>query len=278
MGVMNVINGSEIARKILSELKQEVKKLSFQPLFCDILIGDDSVSQSYVKLKAKRAKEIGLKFELITLPQNVSASEVLEKISEIQKNPHLAGLIVQLPLPQHLDRDQILNAIRSEVDVDSLGAINTELFYAGKSKILPPTAAAVITVLDSLELDLKQKQFLVVGQGELVGKPVAYLLKQKGFNVKTADDKTENLKKLLLNANVIIAGAGHPGLITGDQIKSGVILIDCGTSESAGSIVGDIDTESVLDKASFLSAVPGGVGPVTVAMLLKNVVEAACMI
>jgi methylenetetrahydrofolate dehydrogenase (NADP+)/methenyltetrahydrofolate cyclohydrolase len=270
---MEIIKGGKIAKKILSKLKSEVANLPFAPVLCDVLIGDDAVALSYVKIKAKRAEETGLKFELVQLPVGVSTADVLSKIKSIQTNPHLAGVIVQLPLPINLDRKQILNSIDPRLDVDCLGDANAESFYAGKSAMLPPTAAAVIEILEELNLDLKSKEILVVGQGDLVGRPVTFLLKQKGYNkIKTADGST-NLETLLPQADVVISGAGQPRLIKGDWIKQGVILIDCGTSESAGSIVGDIDSQSVAGKASFLAPVPGGVGPITVAKLLENVVN-----
>lgn len=272
---MDTINGNAIAQQILTKLMVTVKKFPFTPLFCDVLVGEDPVAVSYVNIKAKRAEEIGLKFELVQMPSTSTTEDVVDKLKQIQKDPFLSGLIVQLPLPPQLDKSAILNAIDSRVDVDGLSEISTKSFYAGSAKLLPPTAAAVIDVLESLKLDLKNLNILVIGQGELVGKPVTALLKNMELNVTTADDATENLHQLIIAADVIISATGQAKLITGEMIKAGVVLIDCGTSESAGSIVGDIDTESVSQKAKALAPVPGGVGPVTVAKLLQNVVEVA---
>ena len=262
---MITVKGQEIARKILDELQSQVAALSSKPLFVDLLIGDDPVSRSYVNIKKKRAEEIGLEFKLAQMPASASTAQVLAGLQEIQTEKKLAGLIIQLPLPSHLNQSTILAAIEPQFDVDGL---------TDKSKFVPPTAAAVLAVLDSLNLELSQKKILVIGQGELVGKPVTFLLRQRGLTVETADDST-NLKSIAPNADIIISGTGQPKLITSDLIKPDAILIDCGTAESGGGIVGDVDLESVRDKASIVSPVPGGVGPITVAKLLANVVESA---
>ncbi len=272
---MNLVNGQKMAQNILKNLQKEVSALPFVPVFSDMIVGDDPASISYVKIKSKRAEEIGLKFELLQLPASATTEEVITKLKEIQQDKNLSGLIVQLPLPEHLDRTGILNSIDPKVDVDGLSEANMESFYAGKGKIIPPTAAAVMAIIDSLPIEPRKLKFLVVGQGDLVGKPVTFLLKQKSYTVVTADQSTNDLKKLTLDADVIISGTGQPNLINGSMVKPGAILIDCGTAESNGGIVGDIDSKSVADKAGYLSPVPGGVGPVTVAQLLYNVVEVA---
>lgn len=273
--MVTIVDGRKIAEQILDGLKQEVVHLTFQPLFCDVLIGDDPVSKSYVNIKARSARQIGVEFQLVQLPQNIATQAVVAKLQEIQKNPRLAGLIIQLPLPAGLDKAAIVNAVNPAVDVDCLSEINSKLFYLGQSKLLPPTAAAIMSVLDSLNLNLKQLEILVVGQGELVGRPVTFLLKQRGLRVTVADTTTIDLKKLTIMADVIISGTGRAKLITGDMIKPGAAIIDCGTTESSGGIVGDVDLESILNIAGLVSPVPGGVGPVTVARLLYNVVAVA---
>jgi methylenetetrahydrofolate dehydrogenase (NADP+)/methenyltetrahydrofolate cyclohydrolase len=274
---MELINGRKIAQEILDKLKLEVSKLNFQLIFCDVLIGNNAVSLSYVKAKARKAQEIGLDFKILQLLENVSTDEVIENINEIQKNPHLCGLIVQLPLPAQIDKQKVLNAINPNVDVDCLGQVNIEAFYSGRPLIFPPTTAAILEIIDLLKVDLKEKKFLVIGQGDLVGKPITYALKARGLNVSVVDKSTADLKSLTAEADVIISGAGHAQLLTSEFIKPSTILIDAGTAESAGSIVGDIDMESVRDKASILAPVPGGVGPITVAKLLENAVSRAIL-
>ncbi|MDP4001071.1 MAG: bifunctional 5,10-methylenetetrahydrofolate dehydrogenase/5,10-methenyltetrahydrofolate cyclohydrolase [bacterium] len=263
-----IFDSVQTTKKILGRLKKEVKKLNFRPLFCDILVGSDPVSLSFVKLKGEKAEEIGLRFQLIQLPENSTTDQLLETILGLEKDRNLSGLVVQLPLPKHIDQKKVLSSIKSNVDADCL---------SGQTVLVPPTAGAILTILDSLELELEAKTILVVGRGELVGRPVKDLLERRGLNVVVADKTTNDLAGLTLSADVIITGAGQPGLIRGEMVKKGVILIDAGTADQSGSIVGDIETASVLETASFLSPTPGGVGPVTVAKLLENVVKLAKM-
>ena len=270
-----LIDGKKIAREILDGLKEEVSKLSFKPLFCDILIGDDAVSESYVRIKGRQAESVGIGFLLKQLETTCTTETVIAEIKKIQEQPNLCGLIVQLPLPPSLNKEQILTAINPKIDVDCLGKENLTCFYSNNLKIIPPTAAAIVYLLENLDLDLFKRNILVVGQGELVGKPVSHLLKNKGYNVVVADQKTADLKAKTIKADVIISATGQPNLITGGMIKTNAVVIDAGTAESESGIVGDVETDSVGLVASLVSPVPGGVGPVTVAMLLRNVVEAA---
>jgi len=272
---MTIVDGKILAEQILLGLKTELRRLPFQPVFCDVLVGEDPVARSYVNIKGRRAEEIGLDFQLLEVPASISTDELIQRLQEVQNRPYLSGLIVQMPLPAGLDTRRILDAIIPRVDVDCLGSRNSERFYSGRPRLIPPTASAVMEILKLLKLDSTKKKILIIGKGELVGRPVAFLLKQQGLNVITADNLTQNLPSLALTADVIISGTGQPGLITGDYIKLGAVIIDCGTAESAGSIVGDVDLGSVAAKASFVSPVPGGVGPVTVACLLANVVAIA---
>jgi methylenetetrahydrofolate dehydrogenase (NADP+)/methenyltetrahydrofolate cyclohydrolase len=187
----------------------------------------------------------------------------------------MCGIIVQLPLPKTLDRKKILDAIDPKLDVDCLGADASEKFYSGSTASGSPAALACMELLDSINLNLKGKKIVVLGQGDLVGKPVSALLKFRGFSSTIITSKSLNKKKLIKQADIVISGIGKGRYITGDMIKKGAILIDAGTSESGNSIVGDIDFKSVKNIASFVSPVPGGVGPVTVAMLFNNVLNVA---
>lgn len=272
---MNIIDGKKIATEVLSQLKTEVSALPFQPVFCDVLVGNDKVSAQYVAMKAKTAEKIGIKFRAAVFPDNVPKQELIDEIKKICQEPNMRGLIVQLPLPANLPKQEILDAINPDIDVDCMGSLNLDNFYKGHIRFIPPTAAAIMAILENLKIDLLSKQILVVGQGELVGRPVTFLLKQKGLLVNIADINTKNTAELLKQADVIISAAGKAYLITGEKIKQGAVVIDAGTSESGGGIVGDVDFNSVSQVASAISPVPGGVGPMTVAMLLNNVVKAA---
>ncbi len=270
-----ILDGRKIAAQIEEEIKKAVLKLTFVPVFCDILVGDDGASAQYVKMKAKAAERVGYKFRSANFRSNITTQELIEEIKKINKEPNMCGLIVQLPLPASLDKQAILDAIEPTIDVDCTGKINSELFYQGKAYVEFPTAAAVMELLERSVADYKAKQFLVIGFGQLVGRPVSFLLAQKGAKVEVARSKTENVADLMKKADVIVSAVGKAKLVTGNKIKTGSVIIDAGTSESGGGIVGDVDFESVKDVASHISPVPGGVGPLTVAMLLKNVLTVA---
>ena len=272
---MQIIDGRKIAQQILLKVKSEVARLSFQPVFCDILVGENPVSTQYVNLKAKKAQSVGIKFLRADFVTAISAVGLMAEIEKLNRIKNMCGLIVQLPLPGQLARQEVLDKIAPEIDVDCMGAKRSEDFYSGILEIVPPTAAAILAILDSLKMDLGQKNILVVGQGELVGKPICFLLKQRGLEVNIADIFTPNTLELMQEADVIISATGKPGLIVGEKIKQGCIIIDAGTAEAGGEIVGDVDIESVKAKAGAVSPVPGGVGPVTVAMLLKNILTVA---
>ncbi len=270
-----ILDGKKIAVEILAKVKSEVAKLSFQPVFCDVLVGGDPASAQYVKMKGRMAEKLGIKFKNAHFPESISTENLVAEIKKINQEPNICGLIVQLPLPSAIDKQAVLDAIESKIDVDCTGKVNMDLFYTGHAYVINPTAGSVMELLDSAKVDLKDKKFLVIGHGQLVGKPVEFLLKARGFAVDVARSKTENILELMKNADVIISAVGKPKLISGDKIKAGSIIIDAGTAESEGGIAGDVDFESVKNIAGFISPVPGGVGPVTVAHLLNNVLKVA---
>lgn len=270
-----IIDGRKISASILEQLETEVRQLPFVPIFCDVLVGGDPVSAKYVQIKAQAAEKIGIKFRRAEFGENVEPGVLIEEIKNIATENSMCGLIIQLPLPATLPRQEILDAVNPSIDVDCMNTQNLKRFYGDDIYFYPPTAAAVLEILDSLNLTKSNKHFLVLGQGDLVGKPTAYLLKKLGLNVSVADTNTKNPELLLKNADVLIAATGQAGLVKGEQLKPGCVVIDAGTAEQNGGIVGDVDLDSVLKIAAYVSPVPGGVGPVTVAMLLKNVVAAA---
>lgn len=272
---MIIIDGRKLSKEILATVKKEVELLDFQPVFCDVLVGEDPASAQYVRMKAKTAESVGIKFHNANFPSTITTAELIEEIKVLNKLPNMCGIIIQLPLPQSIDKRGVLDAIDSHLDVDCLGTVASDEFYNGEVALGFPTALACIAILDSLSLNLKDKNIVVMGQGDLVGKPVAALFKFKGISPVIITSKTENKEELIKNADVIISGIGRGNYIAGEMIKEGVVIIDAGTSESSGGIVGDVDLDSVKDVASFVSPVPGGVGPVTVAMLLNNVLTVA---
>jgi methylenetetrahydrofolate dehydrogenase (NADP+)/methenyltetrahydrofolate cyclohydrolase len=270
-----VIDGRKIRDDMLEEIKREVSLLPLVPVFCDILVGNDKVSEQYVRIKSKAAESVGIKFHTAEFPDSISTEELLEKIDDLNRVPHMCGIIVQLPLPQHIDKEEVLNRIIPALDVDCLGKEATFNFYNNRGGLEYPTALACMKILDSINIDLLNKKIVVLGQGNLVGRPVTHLLRKQGLEVATITNQTENIGEILKNADIIISGIGKSKFLTENMIKPGVVIIDAGTSEDNGGVGGDVDLDSIRGIASLVSPTPGGVGPVTVAMLLKNVVKVA---
>jgi methylenetetrahydrofolate dehydrogenase (NADP+)/methenyltetrahydrofolate cyclohydrolase len=275
---MEIIDGKKLREEILVKIKDEVASLPFVPVFCDVLVGDDPASMQYVKMKGNTAVSVGIKFHSANFPATINTEELVKEIKLLNEIPNMCGIIVQLPLPAHLDKQKVLDAIDTHLDVDCLGTVSSGKFYNNENHIGFPTAVACMNILDSINLDLKEKNIVVLGQGALVGKPVTALLKFRGLNPEIVTRTTPNKEEIIKNADIIISGIGQGKYIKGDMVKRGVVLIDAGTSEEntgMGGIVGDVDQDSVRDVASFISPVPGGVGPVTVAVLLQNVLQVA---
>ncbi len=275
---MHIIDGKKIRDSILEKIKTEVATLPFQPIFTDVLVGDDPVSAQYMRMKARTAEKVGIHFYNANFPASITTENLIKEVKILNQIPKMCGIIIQLPLPEHIDKQMALDSIDPKLDVDCLGAIASEKFYNNyeeENDLGFPTALACLALLDSLNLDFQNKKIVVLGQGILVGKPVVALLKFRNLLPEIIRSKTENKEKLIKGADVIISGMGKGKYITGDMIKSGAVLIDAGSSELDGDIVGDIDLDSVKDVAGYVSPVPGGVGPVTVAMLLQNVLKVA---
>ncbi len=274
---MKIIDGKKLSEDILSQIKNEIKFLNFQPIFCDILVGNDPASLQYVRMKRAQAENVGFVFHEAFFPVSITTEALIKEIEILNRIKNMCGIITQLPLPRHIDTQTVLDSIDARLDVDCLGTIASKNFYNGLDahRLSFPTALACMAVLDSLNLNLTGKKIVVLGQGMLVGKPVTALLQFRNLSPLTITNETPNKEKLIKNADVIISGIGQGKYITGDMIKEDAVLIDAGTSELNGGIVGDVDLDSVKDIAGYVSPVPGGVGPVTVAMLLKNVLIVA---
>ena len=270
-----IIDGKKISRTILNEAAEILSALSFQPVLIDIVVGNNPVIDSYVRIKEKRAAEINISFIAHRLPETISEQALIGEIKALHQTPHLCGMIVQLPLPKHINKQNILDCIDPVIDVDAITSENIGKLINGTQRFLPPTAGAIMALLRSVHAQLNSANVLIIGAGDLVGKPAAVLLLQHEATITVANDKTKNLEELCKIADIIISGAGVPKLVTAAMVKAGAIVIDAGTAESSGVIVGDVDFENVEGIAGAISPVPGGVGPVTVAMLLHNVAIAA---
>lgn len=261
-----LIDGKAIAEKIFSQLKARVAALTFVPLVYDIVVGEDEVQARFVRAKQRAAEKLGIRFLVVQLPAFSALSEVLQEVKKCSSTAGVCGIIVQLPLPPLLSPDVVTAAIPASLDIDRLSG--------APAPFVPPTAGAIVRILETLPVDLSSARIVVVGQGMLVGRPVAELLRSRGCVVQTADITTLNTTLLTRAADVVITGVGSPGLIGPGDVREGAVIIDAGTSESAGVMLGDVNP-AMSDKAAFMTPVPGGVGPVTVAMLMENAVISA---
>lgn len=275
-----IVDGSKIAERILEELRitnYELSRRGAKPRLVVFLVGENAASSSYVRIKQKKAAEVGIEVVLKEFVEEVSQQDLIAEIKRQNLDPKTSGIIVQLPLPKHIDTQAVLGAIDPRLDVDCLTEENKTKLAKGKELFFdPPAPAAILEILDYYNIDLTKGNILLIGSGDLVGKPLSAMLLRRGVNFELANLYTENLAELTSKADIIIAGTGKPGLVRGDMVKVEAVMIDAGTTGSEeGEVVGDADFESVSKKASLITPVPGGVGPVTVAMLLRNVVKAA---
>ncbi len=272
---MEILDGKKLSQKIIAELKEEVTA-THKPLRLAVVVaGKDPVVQKFIAQKRKVAEQIGVDFRIYPFEESVSANELRRRIAEIVHEKKNTGVIIQLPLPPHIGKQHTLNAIVTEKDVDVLSARSLGLVVTGKSPIISPVASAIKTLLVEYNISYHNKRIVIMGAGALVGKPVALWFMKEGIGYSLVTEETPDAVGLLREADIIISGIGKPKFITGDMVKQDVVLIDAGTSESAGKLSGDVDSDSVSAKASYLAPVPGGVGPLTIAMLFKNLVELA---
>ncbi len=276
--MQKLIDGKKIAEKILAETAKKVlalKKKNITPKLGVILIGNDESSETYVRRKQAAAEKIGVKFELHRFPNSIKNSKIIEEIKIIQTKNNLSGLIIQLPVPEKLYTPELFNAVNPTIDVDCLTDINLGRLVMNTQTIQPPTAGAVLKILDELNVDLVGKNVCIVGMGILVGKPLANLLINARASVTTCNSKTKNLKQKCLAADIVVSGVGKKNLIRGNMVKKGAIVIDSGISFENGKLSGDVNVAEVLKNAKFVTPTPGGVGPITVALLLYNTVVCA---
>ncbi len=274
-----IFNGNNTSKEILESLKSRVADLPFVPEFSDILATNDGPSVRYVNMKKKIAEKVGIKFIDAVLPDSPTEQDIINKINEIALRPNVCGIIVQLPLPNDINIENVLNAVPLNLDVDGLSAEYNKMFYTSdnfENVLIMPTVLAIDKILNIAIADKSGKKIAVVGQGRLVGQPLTHVLKSKGYSVDTINKDTNDTMRqdILQNADIVISAVGKPGLIKKDDVKNDVIVIDAGTMEMENTLVGDVMPD-VIDKASFMTPTPGGVGPMTVAALIENVVRVA---
>jgi len=274
---MILIDGKKIASELREDLKKEVselkKKFNKVPGLTVILIGDLTPSQIYVRNKEKSANEVGLKSEVIKYPDNVEEKTVLNKIQELNKDDTVSGILVQLPLPKHIDKQKVIETITPDKDVDGFHPMNVGNLSSGYDSSVPCTPLGCYLLIKKIEPNLSGKKAVVVGRSNLNGKPMTQLLLKENCTVTITHSKTSDLKGECLKGDIIVAAVGIPELVKGDWVKKDAIVIDVGINKTEKGIVGDVDFDEVSKVAKALTPVPGGVGPMTIACLLKNTIE-----
>ena len=272
-----IIDGKKIAETLRQKLKKEIIEIksSFKsvPGLTVILIGEDPASKIYVRNKEKFSKEIGINSEVIKYPENIQEKEVLSKIIELNKNKKVSGILVQLPLPKHINKQKVIETILPEKDVDGFHPINVGNLSSGYDSKIPCTPLGCLILLKEVEKNLSGKHAVVIGRSNLNGKPMAQLLLKENCTVTITHSKTKDLKSQCNKADIIIAAVGKPKFVKGDWVKKNAIVIDVGINKTTDGIVGDVDFNEVSKVARAITPVPGGVGPMTIACLLRNTVE-----
>ena len=273
-----IISGKETAAKIRERLRAQIDQLrqkGYQPGLAVVIVGDDPASQVYVRNKEKACKEVGIAAQTFALPKETTQQELMALIDTLNARSDVHGILVQLPLPRHLDEYQVINAILPEKDVDAFHPVNVGKIMIGDFDYVPCTPAGVMALLEEAQIDVSGKRAVVIGRSNIVGKPQAMLLLHKNATVTICHSKTQHLEEITRQADIIVVAIGKAHFLRGDMVKDGVVVIDVGMNRlENGKLAGDVDFDTVAPKASYITPVPGGVGPMTITMLLQNTVTA----
>ena len=275
-----IIDGKNISAQIRAEIKQEtdafVKKYGFRPGLAVIIVGDDAASQVYVRNKRRACDEVGFYSEAYELPSSTTQEELNALVDKLNEDNNIHGILCQLPLPKHLDENQVILKIDPKKDVDAFHPYNVGKIMIGDYSFLPCTPAGVMALLERSDIDVSGKECVVVGRSNIVGKPQAMLLLHKNGTVTVCHSKTKDLSDVCRRADILVAAIGKADFFTGDMVKQGAVVIDVGMNRREdGKLTGDVDFASVEPKASYITPVPGGVGPMTITMLMQNTLTAA---
>jgi methylenetetrahydrofolate dehydrogenase (NADP+)/methenyltetrahydrofolate cyclohydrolase len=273
-----IIDGKAIAdrkRKDIAADVAELEKHGVTPGLAVVIVGNDPASEVYVRMKHKACDDTGVCSFKHELPANTSQEELLDLVAELNVSPEVHGILVQLPLPDHIDEDAVIEAIDPDKDVDGFHPENVGRMLIGKETFLPCTPHGCMELLDETGVELKGKEAVVVGRSNIVGKPVAILLLERHATVTVCHSRTRDLAEVVGRADVLVVGVGRPEMVKGDWIKEGAVVIDVGVNRTDDGLVGDVEFEPAAERASAITPVPGGVGPMTITMLLENTVESA---
>lgn len=277
--VAQIIDGKAVSKQVRERVAletRELKKRNITPGLAVIIVGDDPASQVYVKNKEKACEEVGFYSEKFALPQNTTQEELNALVEELNARPEINGILCQLPLPKHLDDKEVINRIAPVKDVDAFHPVNVGAIMIGDYNFLPCTPAGVMELIHSTGVDVTGKKAVVIGRSNIVGKPMAMLLLHENATVEITHSKTVDLKSVTKRADILVAAIGRAKFVTADMVKDGAVVIDVGMDrDENGRLCGDVDFENVKDKCSFITPVPGGVGPMTISMLMQNTLTAA---
>ena len=272
-----IIDGKELAKNIREGLKEEVKELKnadINPKLAVIMVGDDKASKVYVKNKSKACEDVGIEYEEYLLPAKTKMEELLKLIEELNNDETIHGILVQSPLPDGLDANEAFKAISPKKDVDGFNPINVGRLASCQEGIVSCTPYGIIKMLDYYNIQIEGKKAVVIGRSNIVGKPLALCLLNRNATVTICHSKTINLKEITQSADILISAVGKPHFVTEDMVKNGAVVIDVGMNKDEnGKLVGDVDFDKVKEKTSFITPVPGGTGPMTIAMLMNNVIK-----
>ena len=273
-----IISGTDLAKKLRAEIKEEatiLQQRGITPTLAVVLVGDNKASKSYVNSKHKACLENNINSVKIELDENISTASLLNEIEKLNNDDNVHGILVQLPLPKHIDAEQILNAVSPQKDVDGFHPINVGKLVIGEAKLIPCTPLGILEMIKSTGDEIDGKLALVIGRSNIVGKPISTLLLQNNATVITAHSKTKNLDSLLEQADIIVSCVGSAHFLTGEEkVKETVTIIDVGNNFKDGKLVGDVNLENFIGKVKYISPVPGGVGPLTITMLMRNTLVA----
>ena len=273
-----IISGTDLAKKLRTEIKEEatiLQQKGITPTLAVVLVGDNKASKSYVNSKHKACLENNINSVKIELDENISTASLLNEIEKLNNDDNVHGILVQLPLPKHIDAEQILNAVSPQKDVDGFHPINVGKLVIGEAKLIPCTPLGILEMIKSTGDEIDGKLALVIGRSNIVGKPISTLLLQNNATVITAHSKTKNLDSLLEQADIIVSCVGSAHFLTGEEkVKETVTIIDVGNNYKDGKLVGDVNLENFMGKVKYISPVPGGVGPLTITMLMRNTLVA----
>lgn len=273
-----IISGTDLAKKLRTEIKEEatiLQQRGITPTLAVVLVGDNKASKSYVNSKHKACLENNINSVKIELDENISTASLLNEIEKLNNDSEVHGILVQLPLPKHIDAEQILNAVSPQKDVDGFHPINVGKLVIGEAKLIPCTPLGILEMIKSTGDEIDGKLALIIGRSNIVGKPISTLLLQNNATVITAHSKTKNLDSLLEQADIIVSCVGSAHFLTGEEkVKETVTIIDVGNNYKDGKLVGDVNLENFMGKVKYISPVPGGVGPLTITMLMRNTLVA----